>query len=841
MSLVLTDPQGKSYMVQAPTQEEENANADGMLQVKIIENEQTKEFIDKIGELWTVTNVTGENDKREYVVVLVEPERWKDKMTVTLTARLKHFDYLATHRVYEDVSGSRTNIHYFETIFADTPFSFTFLDHADAVEWENAGQGADKLSMFLRGVERYGYEWRYEYHAKQFILGKNLNRRPAYYFSKKLNANNVKIETDATEFYTYVRGFGDFEDDAGYTTAKLTMDYPAGAKSPMIDLFGIREAEPVMDGRISKASTMERYMQDRVDPSLKFSIEFDFVSLMEQYPYAQPEIYDIVPFIDNKLEIQQEMKVVGISTKRDAKHKPISKKLTIGDQQLRNRQRKQQAGLTKEINSILHGGGSLPYDVLPRAVKESSELLQGTRSEIGWSENGLLLTDKTNPNYVTLINSSGIGVSNDGGQTFEEAIRRGAINANLITAGALNANYIRGGTLDANLVRVVGGDEGQYTKITDNRLEQRGQYRRKWLGEWYDYDVITTLTKGYIRFGDENRQKAINMSAFGISTYLDGDGEWADQPGSSGTIAWFDPTYSPTGANGITINSWGGVAALTSFQNRVMVRAGGSVNLESTNSNIYIRPDLDNLGDNTFSFNIADNREYRDGYIMFGGQDTDTYASGLRFSRAFSRLEVVDTTYSTGGDTTIEAGNGAFNTVARRDGNQYLNIVHPQLLKVGSDGQDRVASEAIYNRTYSGSANVYVTNYGTLGRSTSASKYKLSVENQFKTEEAQLEHSKNILNLDVRHWFDKEESEITAKECEVDGFCSADAFKLNRHVGLIAEEVESAGLNEHVVRNEKDEVEGIEYDRLWVHLLPIIKQQQKQIEQLEAKVYGTEQ
>ncbi|WMM09759.1 phage tail protein [Staphylococcus simulans] len=471
MALVLTDPQGLSYMAQAPTQEDENANADGMLQVKLIENEQTKEFIDKIGELWTITNVTGENDKREYVVVLVEPERWKDKMTVTLTARLKHFDYLATHRVYEDVTGSRTNLHYFETIFADTPYSFTFLDHADAVEWENAGQGADKLSMFLRGVERYGYEWRYEYRAKRFILGKNLNRRPAYYFSKKLNANNVKIETDATEFYTYVRGFGDFEDDAGYTTAKLTMDYPAGAKSPMIDLFGIREAEPVMDGRISKASTMERYMQDRVDPSLKFSIEFDFVSLMEQYPYAQPEIYDIVPFIDNKLEIQQEMKVVGISTKRDAKHKPISKKLTIGDQQLRNRQRKQQAGLTKEISSILHGGGSLPYDVLPRAVKESSELLQGTRSEIGWSENGLLLTDKTNPNYVTLLNSSGIGVSNDGGQTFEEAIRRGAINANLITAGALNANYIRGGVIDTNLVRIE-GTKGYFSIDGDEMLAQ---------------------------------------------------------------------------------------------------------------------------------------------------------------------------------------------------------------------------------------------------------------------------------------------------------------------------------------------------------------------------------
>ncbi len=471
MALVLTDPQGNTYIAQAPTQENENANADGMLQVKLIENEQTKGFINKVGELWTITNVSGENDKREYVVVLVEPERWKDKMTVKVTARLKHFDYLATHRVYEDVSGSRTNLHYFETIFKGTPYSFTFLNHSDAVEWENAGQGADKLSMFLRGVERYGYEWRYDYQAKQFILGKNMDRRPAYFFSKKLNANNVKLETDATEFYTYVKGFGDFSDEEGYTASNLTMEYPKNASSPMIDLFGIREAEPVMNGNISKKATMERHMRDRVDSSLKFSIEFDFVSLLEQYPYAQPEIYDVVPFIDDKFELQQELKIVGIVTKRDAKHKPISKKLTIGDQQLRQRQQRHQAGLTKEINSILKGGGSLPYDVLPRAVKESSELLQSTRSEIGWVEKGLLLTDKTDPNYVTLVNSSGVGVSKDGGQTFEEAITRGRINGSLITAGSINANYIRSGVLDTNLVRIE-GKKGYFSIDGDTLLAQ---------------------------------------------------------------------------------------------------------------------------------------------------------------------------------------------------------------------------------------------------------------------------------------------------------------------------------------------------------------------------------
>lgn len=463
-----------------------------------------------------------------------------------------------------------------------------------------------------------------------------------------------------------------------------------------------------------------------------------------------------------------------------------------------------------------------------------STLTQDTTNGLTYTfdENGKITSFNVGNDGVTIRGDSVDITVNDDFKVVAQDLNNKVDQDNIINRLNLSPEGL---DIDVNNLGIRGGDGSKnYVDIRNSRIELGGEVTRTWRGETGTDNIFTSLHDGYLRFRNEDTDSSLYMSQFGISTFKDQNGDYVDSPGaSSGTIAWWDSTYSPTDAHGITINSWGGVAALTSFQNRVMVRAGGSVNLESTKSNIYIRPDLDNLGDNTFSFNISNGREYKDGYIMFGGQDNNVYASGLRFSRAFSRLEVVDTNYSTGGGTTIEAGYGSFNTVRRRDDNQYLNIVHPQLFKVGSDGKDRVASETIYNRTYSGSANVHITTYGTLGRSTSASKYKLSIENQFKTEKAQLEHSKNILKLDVRHWFDKEESEITVKECEVGDTCSADAFKLNRHVGLIAEDVESAGLNEHVVRNEKDEVEGIEYDRLWVHLLPIIKKQQKQIEQLE--------
>lgn len=842
MALILKDLKGNAYPVETVTNHTVRMNGDGMLTFNVIENRQTENFINDISKMWHVENVTGTDDKMVYVVVLAKRKALKDKQIVEVTAKEEQFDYLETHRVYENVTGSRTAVDYFNTIFNGTPYSYTMLDDAYAKEWENAGDGQSKFDMFLKGLERYGFEFQYEPASKTFKLGERISRRPAYYISKRLNANDISFEEDATNFYTYARGYGDYEGEDNLHEANLTREYPENAESPMIELFGIREAPPITDGRITKRATLDKQLEDLVEQSAKLSIELDFVALGQNYPFAQPEIGDEIPVIDDTINFNRLLRIHEIKTTRDAHHIVTKQSIVVGDPKREIRYRQSQAGAISDMNDLIAGRTKIRQSVLPRAINEATEMLQKTSSELTFSEQGIVAVDKSNPNYVTLLNSSGLGVSKDGGDTFHNAITRGAINANLITTGALNADYIRGGTLDANLVNVVGGDGDKYISMKNDELRLNGTYTRMWRGETTTSNVFTSLKNGYIRFRNNSTQSSLYMSEFGISTYVDQTGEYLDAPGnSSGTIAWWDKTYSPSGANGITINSYGGVAALTSYKNRVMVAGGGSVNLESTNSNIYVRPDTGLLGDNTFSFSLASSREYRDGYIMFGGQGTGTYASGLRFSRAYSRLEVVDSSYSTGGGTSIEAGYGNFNTVSRRDGNQYLNIVHPQLLKVGSDGKDRVASTTIYNRTYSGSANVYITSFGTLGRSTSASKYKLSIENQFKTEKEQLDHSKNLLNLNVRHWFDKEESEITAKECEVKGVCSADAFKLDRHVGLIAEEVESAGLNEHVVRNENDEVEGIEYDRLWVHLIPIIREQQKKIENLEAKVYGTKQ
>lgn len=160
-------------------------------------------------------------------------------------------------------------------------------------------------------------------------------------------------------------------------------------------------------------------------------------------------------------------------------------------------------------------------------------------------------------------------------------------------------------------------------------------------------------------------------------------------------------------------------------------------------------------------------------------------------------------------------------------------------LKIGGDGTGpRVYSWGIRNRTYSYAANMFVTSKGTLGMSTSASKYKLNIAPLSKDES--LELGNKLLTINPSKWFDKAEIQNYADEL-TSGEFYGDYNTVKSHYGLIAEDLEKAGLDPYISKNEETgEIVGIEYDRLWTVLIPVIKQQREEIEKLKLKVGGIE-
>ncbi|MBA8773145.1 hypothetical protein GWI38_00635 [Staphylococcus schleiferi subsp. coagulans] len=515
------------------------------------------------------------------------------------------------------------------------------------------------------------------------------------------------------------------------------------------------------------------------------------------------------------------------------------------DGQIRNANRERDQILTQYDSRISQNGREIAlrttkneFNATNRTLSRvMSEIVQNvtTGATIRFDDNGTAQSLNVGPQGIQL---NGDKINLNASRQFNLLVSdmRNKVDKNSVVS-SINASPER---IDINTqnIGIRGGSGQSYVDIRNDQIELGGGFRRTWRGRSTRHNIFTRLKDGHLRFRNNALDRSLYMSEFGISTYIDGEGEGQ---GSSGTIQWWDTTYSESDANGITINSYGGVVALSSDNNRIVLDAYASSNVESKTAAVYIHPHKDTRpGNNRFAFTVsnADHSSNTDGYIMYGSDTNYNYGAGLRFSKSQNgkTVQVVDGNYSTGGDTTIEAGYGSFNTISKRDGNKYVRIISDDGFLVGRDNAgNRIASKFIYNRTYSGSPNLHITGEGTLGRSTSAMKYKALIEKQFDDNKRQLEHSQHILDLDVKSWFDKHEVENYAREIVEGEKLDEDKYKISRHVGLIAEDLAEAGLIEHVVYGSDGEIEGIEYDRLWIHLLPVIKELKNRIKVLEEK------
>lgn len=814
--MFIRDLQGNEYFLQGVIKHDKELNGDERIDIDIEYTDMNSEFLDKQDDLkmWIILF-----EGKEYRIISSKQTGFGNKYQISVTAVLYMLDWLNTSRIYQRIDESLTVTEAFNIVFNDTPFTYSTVESAPSNSFEGIGEGETRLEIFKTFIDRFGYEFNIV--GNVVYLQNKLGNDANFEYRYKVNTQDITKEVDASEMWTHAKGFGNYSDDDSDTDvidkAKLKREYT----SPLADIIGVREAPPIRDGRVTKESTMDANLKKIVDESMQISFTADIYDMSQQgYNYQHAVIGDRVFLVDERIGLDTEIRVVKISKSVNDLEQILDMEITFGTGNMADQYGSNLSTAAKDIADLIQGRKSLPFQALDIISKSMVTKIQNTTSEIIYDTNGQHFMDKKNNNNIMTQNSSGLLLSTDGGKTAKTAI----------TAEGIVANTITTGTLNTNLISIRGGDNTDFIEMTNQYIFVHGQYYRNWKNINRKERGYVRIGEGMIRFRNEDTQSSVYMSHFGISTQIDASL-------ASGTLNFFDDAYSDN-AQGVTLNSVNGVAALTSDNNRVYVESKDSANINSMVAPVYIRPNVTTSdGLNEFSFTLANTggAASTNGYLMYGSQSGYKYGAGLRFTKNQNgkTVSVVDGDYATGGDTAIEAGIGRFNKVDRRPGNDYLYIVGSDYMQVGNDASKRVASDAIYKRTYSAGANMVITEEGTLGRSTSASKYKLSIENQYTEPSDQLEHSSAILKLDVKSWFDKAESEIVSKECDKGQRVCDDAFKLKRHVGLIAEDVESVGLSEYVDYNTEGGVESIQYDRLWVHLIPIIKEQQKRLEELE--------
>lgn len=438
------DLEGNEYPLQATVTNSYELNGNQSLSMQILPTKVNQQFIADLTEMWSIVD----HDDVEYKIIYFRRKGEGSSQTVNIRAIPLFFDDFKSQRIYERYDEHMTANACFSTIFEGSGYGFILNGSFTAQNWEGFGEGDDKLTLFKDALNRYEAEFRIE--GNTVYIENLIGRDTQFMYRYRLNASNIVQENDATDMYTYARGYGDYGDGEGgedWRDANLIREYT----SPLADIPGIgkRDAPPIKNGNITDESTMNEQLKTLVDESLKISVSATLHDLRKQnYPLAQPRMGDRVFLIDERIGLNDEVRVVDMTIVKDWKGEVIDINLTFGTPGLVKRHQADMRDAVRNINDLIEGRRKLPWSVYDSRVQEATRAMQGVTSELNVPPNGgLMAVDKDDPNNVVIFNAAGLFVSDDGGATAKEAIWGGGINASVITAGEMLADRIAGGIL----------------------------------------------------------------------------------------------------------------------------------------------------------------------------------------------------------------------------------------------------------------------------------------------------------------------------------------------------------------------------------------------------------
>lgn len=277
------------------------------------------------------------------------------------------------------------------------------------------------------------------------------------------------------------------------------------------------------------------------------------------------------------------------------------------------------------------------------------------------------------------------------------------------------------------------------------------------------------------------------IDEFGFRVWPEGDG-----------VTWMSPSFSVARATGDTL-------ATGTFQT---ARTGARVRLSNQGA-------------------IAALDMFADTSTAHGALYTTKPASGLVQSVFRHYVNTSDWSYG----LLITPNSWRFNTPSGAD-----------YFAGGDDGAGQyINSPVIFNREYTFASNLYITSNGNIGRTTS------SARNKILPEPLPEDVDEKLLSLRAVTWFDRTESEqvadYLAREAEGEPLENPQGqpipdtpVELRRVPGMIAEEVEAAGLSEFVIYGSDGRVEGLMYERLAVALIPVVARQRDRLAAVEAEL-----
>lgn len=419
MPILLKSLQGVGHAINVSTKVSKKLNEDSSLDLTIIENASTFDSIGAITKMWTITHVEGEDDFNEYVIVILDKSTIGEKIRLDIKARQKELDDLNNSRIYQEYNESFTGVEFFNTVFKGTSYKYVLHPKVDASKFEGLGKGDTRLEIFKKGLERYHLEYEYDAKTKTFHLYDELSKFANYYIKAGVNADNVKIQEDASKCYTFIKGYGDFDGQQTFAEAGLQIEFT----HPLAQLIGKREAPPLVDGRIKKEDSLKKAMELVIKKSVTASISLDFVALREHFPEANPKIGDVVRVVDSAIGYNDLVRIVEITTERDAYNNITKQDVVLGDFTRRNRYNKavhdaanyvksvkstksDPSKELKALNAKVNASLSINNDILKKTERLNAKV-DKVNTKTVTTANGTIMYDFTSQSSIRNIKSIG--------------------------------------------------------------------------------------------------------------------------------------------------------------------------------------------------------------------------------------------------------------------------------------------------------------------------------------------------------------------------------------------------------------------------------------------------
>ena len=427
--LIARDYQNNDYPLLAKKVVSSELNGNEDLELHIPQQKNNNLDLLSIDKLW-------EFDYNNIIYKAVNVKRQTRGSSFNLNVRATPLFYWEFSKsiIHENHDGSHTANSAFRTVFDGTGFNFVLVDFSPSVEIEGFGKGSNRLELFKRILDRYNYE--FEIQGRTVYMKHLIGNDTNYMYKYKLNASNVSSTTDATEYFTHIKGFGNFEEgeEDYFNNAKLKREYT----HPLASVVGKWEGPPVVDGRVKDVETLQQSMYMAVEKSLEISIEGTLHDIRKMgYNIAVPQKGDRVWLHDERINLEKEIRLHKIVTTYDEKDNIVDCEVTFGSQSIRDRYKASINSLSKKFSDLLTGKLKLPVISLEQIGMDMINAIHAASSEIIFGDFGMQAISKTNPNHVFGVNSEGWYISQDGGRTPKTIATARGIYADALFAGTL--------------------------------------------------------------------------------------------------------------------------------------------------------------------------------------------------------------------------------------------------------------------------------------------------------------------------------------------------------------------------------------------------------------------